>query len=107
MNKLDVRIETLPPMRVASAYGYGPQPEGVAGEKMMAFLKANNVGSRTVYPPISRQPVYLAAGSFPVSERYCARGLWLPSSSFLTDETIRHVCAFIRAFFQTGHGAGA
>ena len=39
MNKIDVRIETLPPMRVASTYGFGPEPEGIAHEKMAAFLK--------------------------------------------------------------------
>jgi perosamine synthetase len=73
---------------------------------LMGFLKANNIGSRTVYPPISRQPVYQVAGAFPVSERYCARGLWLPSSSFLTDETVRNVCGRIRQFYQTGPGNG-
>ena len=39
MNQLDVRIENLPPMRVISAYGFGPQPEGIAAEKMAAFLE--------------------------------------------------------------------
>jgi DNA gyrase inhibitor GyrI len=39
MSTLDVRIETLPPMRVISSYGYGPSPEAIAGEKMAAFLK--------------------------------------------------------------------
>ena len=43
MSKLDVRIETLPPMRVISAYGFGPQPEGLAADKMNAFLKAKGL----------------------------------------------------------------
>ena len=43
MSKLDVRIETLPPMRVVSAYGFGPEPEGIAAEKMAAFLKAKGL----------------------------------------------------------------
>jgi effector-binding domain-containing protein len=30
MRELQVRIEKLPPMRVASAYGFGETPEGVA-----------------------------------------------------------------------------
>ena len=33
MSKLDVRIETLPPMRVVSAYGFGPEPVGIAAER--------------------------------------------------------------------------
>ena len=43
MSKLDVRIVKLEPMLVASAYGFGPSPEGMAGDKMMAFLKAKNL----------------------------------------------------------------
>jgi effector-binding domain-containing protein len=40
MSKLDVHIETLPPMRVISSYGYGTSPEVIAGAKMEDFLKA-------------------------------------------------------------------
>jgi len=43
MSKLDVRIETLPPMRVVSAYGFGPNPEEIAHEKMVNFLKAKGL----------------------------------------------------------------
>jgi effector-binding domain-containing protein len=43
MEKLDVRIVTLPPMRVISAYGYGPNPEDVAGKKMGDFLKSKGM----------------------------------------------------------------
>ena len=43
MSELDVKIVKLEPMRVASAYGYGPQPEGVAADKMVAFLKAKGL----------------------------------------------------------------
>lgn len=52
MSELDVRIEKLEPMRVASAYGFGPQPEGIAHEKMAAFLKSKNMldGYGTIYP---------------------------------------------------------
>jgi DNA gyrase inhibitor GyrI len=43
MSKLDVRVVRLEPMRVASAYGFGDSPEGMAHEKMQAFLKAKNL----------------------------------------------------------------
>jgi len=43
MSELDVRIETLPPMRVVSAYGFGPGPERIAQEKMVAFLKTKGL----------------------------------------------------------------
>jgi len=43
MSKLDVRIVELEPMRMASAYGFGSSPEGMAHEKMNAFLEARNL----------------------------------------------------------------
>ena len=43
MSKLDVRIVRLDAMRLASAYGFGPSPEGIAHEKMQTFLKAKNL----------------------------------------------------------------
>lgn len=43
MTKPDVRIVTLPPMRVAMTYGFGPGPEGIAWDKMNDFLRLSNV----------------------------------------------------------------
>ena len=43
MSKLDVRIVRLEPMRVASAYGFGASPEGIAHEKMQALLRAKKL----------------------------------------------------------------
>ena len=43
MSELDVRIVRLEPMRVVSAYGFGPQPETIAHEKMNAFLKSKGM----------------------------------------------------------------
>lgn len=43
MSTLDVRIVKLEPLRVVSSYGFGPSPEAMAHEKMIAFLKANNL----------------------------------------------------------------
>jgi len=74
---------------------YVPGPE-----QLQEYLKARQIGSRTVYPPISKQKIYPVLGSYPVSENYCARGLWLPSSSFLTDATVDRICGEIRSFFN-------
>jgi len=41
MEQLDVRICTLPPMRVACINGFGPSPESQAFEKMKAWAKAH------------------------------------------------------------------
>jgi DNA gyrase inhibitor GyrI len=43
MSNLEVRIVNLEPMRMASAYGFGASPEGIAGNKMNAFLKKNGL----------------------------------------------------------------
>jgi AraC family transcriptional regulator len=37
MNKLEIDIVTLKPMRIISAYGFGPEPEGIAAQKITAF----------------------------------------------------------------------
>ena len=39
MTELDVKIVKLEPMRVASAYGFGPSPELVARDKLIAWAK--------------------------------------------------------------------
>jgi len=63
-------------------------------------LKDLGIGSRPVYPPVHSQRAYgLDDLSFPVSERFSRRGLWLPSSSQLTDDQIVRVCDGVRGFF--------
>ncbi len=71
-----------------------------APDQLMQHLKDCHIGARAVYPPISRQKIYPTTHSFPVSARYCERGVWLPSSSFLADATIDRICEEIRAFFD-------
>jgi DNA gyrase inhibitor GyrI len=43
MEQLDVRIITLPPMRVACINGFGESPEGQAFDKMKAWAKAHDL----------------------------------------------------------------
>jgi DNA gyrase inhibitor GyrI len=43
MDKLDVEIVTLPPLRVICFNGFGPSPEGQAFDKAGAWLKANGM----------------------------------------------------------------
>ena len=68
---------------------------------LQKYLKENNIGSRQIYPPIHTQQAYkeLNALSFLVSEDYCRRGLWLPSSSRLTNEEIGYICNTIREYY--------
>jgi DNA gyrase inhibitor GyrI len=43
MEQLEVRIVTLPPMRVACVNGFGPSPEDEAFSKMTAWAKAHDL----------------------------------------------------------------
>ena len=38
MSELKIEIVRLEPTRMISSYGFGPEPEGIAHEKMQAFL---------------------------------------------------------------------
>lgn len=64
--------------------------------QLMADLKARGFGTRPIYPALHAEPAFSAPGPFPVAEAMTARGLWLPSSLDLTDETIDAVCDAIR-----------
>ena len=66
---------------------------------LILHLKEKGIGSRLVYPALHSEPVYALSGTFPVSEEIARRGLWLPSSSKLTDEEILQVCSEIKNFF--------
>ena len=62
---------------------------------LMEHLARNGVETRTFFLPMHQQPVYKSADSFPVAEDLGRRGLYLPSSSHLSDEdkdtVVRHV----------------
>jgi perosamine synthetase len=62
---------------------YVNDPEG-----LQKHLKENGIGSRPVYPPIHKQKIFNLSETFPVSEKYCSMGLWLPSSLLLTENMI-------------------
>lgn len=67
------------------------------------FLKQKGIETRFFYPPIHTQEIYKAeyvGRSFPVSERFASRGLWLPSSSQLTNEEIDYITDSIRQFYK-------
>ncbi len=71
---------------------------------LAAHLKKAGIDTRFFYPPVHTQEIYkkdYAGRSFPVSERSAARGLWLPSSSQLTDEEIDCIIGAIKKFYKT------
>jgi len=68
-------------------------------EALAVFLKAEMIGTRIMYPPITQQKVYGVTGSYPVAEDVGENGLWLPSSNQLTDADITRICDAIKAFY--------
>lgn len=77
---------------------YIEDPEG-----LKIYLKSKGIGSRVVYPPLNSQPCFphLNDHFFPVSEAFSATGLWLPSSSALSNEQIRRVCTVVGQYFSS------
>ena len=69
-------------------------------EELMAYLKQNKIGSRIMYPPINKQQAYNVEGEHVVSNEIGVKGLWLPSSSKLTNEQIDYVCEQIKQFYS-------
>lgn len=69
-------------------------------DDLMTFLKLNNIGSRTMYPPINKQQAYNIEGEHIVSNEIGVSGLWLPSSSKLTDEQVDLICNKIIEFYE-------
>lgn len=64
------------------------------------FLKENNIGSRTMYPPINKQLAYQVQGEHPVSNLVGKKGLWLPSAAQLTDGQIKRISETIVSFYS-------
>ena len=60
------------------------------------ILRSNNIGSRSMYPPINKQLAYGLKEKTPVSDNIGHCGLWLPSSIDLTDEEINKICDLIK-----------
>jgi perosamine synthetase len=74
----------------------------VPSSKLAEHLKANEIETRSFFPPLHTQPCYddeLSAGDFPNSDWLYEHGLSLPSSYNLTEEEVKYVCDKIREFF--------
>jgi perosamine synthetase len=67
---------------------------------LQAHLKQRGIGTRAMYPPLNKQQAYQRVGDHPVSELVGRQGLWLPSSSQLTDEQIETVCDSVAEFYS-------
>jgi perosamine synthetase len=69
-------------------------------DEMIEHLRRSRIGSRPFYPALHAQPVYNRSGSYPITESVARRGLWLPSSSNLSNEQIEYICEQVRLIGQ-------
>jgi len=69
---------------------------------LIDYLNNKGIGSRMFYPPIHKLVPYShIIGKFQIADEVSSRGLWLPSSSFLTDDDILRVCNEIKNFLNS------
>jgi len=69
-------------------------------DDLIEYLKARNIGSRAMYPPIHQQLAYNLSGDFPISSKVGKNGLWLPSEVQLEDTKIDYICNAIIDFYS-------
>ncbi len=68
---------------------------------LQAYLKAQGIGTRIMYPPVNAQQCYQVAGDFPVSAHVGTHGLWLPSAAQLSDTQVDRVCRTIATYYRS------
>ena len=67
---------------------------------LQTYLAENGVETRTFFLPMNRQPLYKTKEEFPVADDLGGRGMYLPSSSHLTDEEKDTVIRLIKAYLS-------
>lgn len=69
-------------------------------KSLSSYLKEKNIGTRLFYPAIHTTKPYKGAEEFPNSLWASVHGLWLPSSTFISDSDIILICGFIKEFYE-------
>lgn len=67
---------------------------------LQKYLQTKKIGTRLFYPAIHTTKPYWGSANFPNSLWASRHGLWLPSSTFLSDNDIKRVCREIRGFYE-------
>ena len=69
-------------------------------DQLITYLMKKGIGTRIFYPPIHRlKPYKTSDNNYEVTSDIADRGLWLPSSTTLTDNELEFVCKEIKRFF--------
>lgn len=64
-------------------------------EKIKEILSAKGIGVRRYPKPLHMQPVYKGKGEFPTATRRYERGLYLPSTTNLSDEQVKEIAGAV------------
>lgn len=72
--------------------------------RLLKYLADHGIGARPVYPAIHTQKIYRDKsykGKFPVASQYARTGLWLPSSSKLTNKEVDYIIKTIKQYYKS------
>ena len=64
-------------------------------KKIKKYLKKHKILTRYVYPPLNSQKIYKHITNLKVSNDFCKKGIWLPSSLNLKISEIKKICNLI------------
>lgn len=78
---------------------------GMSRDELMIRLKEKGIDTRAFFIPVHRQPAFLKMGLFageryPIAEGLEKQGLYLPSSSGLTEDQINQVCNAVKDIYS-------
>jgi len=68
----------------------------ITRDELMKELKENNIDSRPFFYPMHELPPYETANDFPIATELSRQGMNLPSSTKLSEEDIKRICAVIK-----------
>jgi perosamine synthetase len=81
---------------------------GMTRDQLRAYLAERGIETRTFFIPMHLQPIYYRAFEgqrYPVAERLCQRGFYLPSASSLTSREIDYITEEVRCAYEQGTGS--
>jgi perosamine synthetase len=76
---------------------------GLTRDQLRAYLARYGIETRTFFIPMHLQPIYYQAFKgqrYPVAERLCQRGFYLPSASSLTVQQINYIAGIVRQAYE-------
>ncbi len=76
---------------------------GMTRDSLRAYLARHGIETRTFFIPMHLQPIYyevFKGQRYPVAERLCQRGFYLPSASSLTEQQVRYITRIARQAYN-------